>query len=188
MIPAAAASAVMRHLQKNPSQKNNLKMTKYDNRTFVARFVARKLNHWPVDHFHLSTYWPDKWTDKHTKISINWNVDLSNKRSTRVQTYCCIWKMEMGGEYDGSWISVRVCLHWRKSEGESNIASRWVHRESNLMFKSSSNKDKRKNHLCVRSNSSCGKVMFSQASVCPQRGSTRGCLPRWGVCLAGVSA
>ena len=37
---------------------------------------------------------------------------------------------------------LRVCLYC--SESESDIASRWVHRESNLMFTLSSNKDQRK--------------------------------------------
>ena len=38
---------------------------------------------------------------------------------------------------------VRVCLHWCESESEGNITLRWVHRESNLMFTLSSEKDQR---------------------------------------------
>ena len=39
-------------------------------------------------------------------------------------------------------LRVRVCLYW--SESESNITSRWVHRESNLIFTLSSDKIQRK--------------------------------------------
>ena len=40
--------------------------------------------------------------------------------------------------------SVRVHLYWPENESESDIASRWVHRESNLMFTLSSNQNQRK--------------------------------------------
>ena len=41
--------------------------------------------------------------------------------------------------------SLRIRLHWR--EIESDITSRWVVRESNLMFTLISDKDQRKNRL-----------------------------------------
>ena len=40
---------------------------------------------------------------------------------------------------------LRVSLHWRESE--SDVASRWVHRQSNLMFTLSNDKDQRKNFI-----------------------------------------
>ena len=42
---------------------------------------------------------------------------------------------------------VRVRLCWCESESESDIASRWVQRETNLMFTLSSDKDRSKNSL-----------------------------------------
>ena len=40
--------------------------------------------------------------------------------------------------------TIRARLYWGESENESGIASRWVQRESNLMFELSSNKDHNK--------------------------------------------
>ena len=37
---------------------------------------------------------------------------------------------------------ILVRIYWSESESESNIPSRWVQRESNLMFTLSYNKDK----------------------------------------------
>ena len=42
-------------------------------------------------------------------------------------------------------IRLRVLLYYSKNE--SDIASRWVHRESNLMFTLSNNKGQRKNRF-----------------------------------------
>ena len=42
---------------------------------------------------------------------------------------------------------VRVRLYWRESESERDIASRWVHREFNLMFTLNNDKDQRKNRF-----------------------------------------
>ena len=48
----------------------------------------------------------------------------------------------------------RVRLYWCDNESESDIASTWVHRESNLMFTLSSGKDQRKNSLLLRADES----------------------------------
>ena len=44
---------------------------------------------------------------------------------------------------------VRVCLYWCDSESESDIASRWVHRESSLLTSFSSAKDQIHNRFRV---------------------------------------
>ena len=54
--------------------------------------------------------------------------------------------------YQRRFLLIRVHLYWGKSESESDIASRWVHRQSNLMFTLSSNKDHGKNSLSHRNN------------------------------------
>ena len=45
---------------------------------------------------------------------------------------------------------VGVRLDLRKSESESDVASRWVHRESNLMFMLNSDKDQRNHRFRLR--------------------------------------
>ena len=48
-----------------------------------------------------------------------------------------------------------------KSENENDFPSRWAPRESNLMFKLSSNKDQSKNQFSIRSNI----TVFSHSSL-----------------------
>ena len=49
-------------------------------------------------------------------------------------------------------ISWRVCLYWSQNQ---NICSRWVHRESNLMFTLSNDKDQRKKFAFVFAFTQC---------------------------------
>ena len=68
--------------------------------------------------------------------------------------WCQSWRFRLGDGVDqcewtitilGLFENIRVRLYW--SESESDIAYRWVHKESNLMFALSSDKDQRKNSL-----------------------------------------
>ena len=53
---------------------------------------------------------------------------------------------------------IRVHLHWIEIESKSDIASRWVHRESNLMLTLSSDKDQRKIRLTLTRPQSCHSI------------------------------
>ena len=53
---------------------------------------------------------------------------------------------------------LRVRLYWGENECDGAIASRWIHRQSNLMFTLNSDKDRRKNSLShsIGVNEPCG--------------------------------
>ena len=52
--------------------------------------------------------------------------------------------------YVHTFVNIHLKVNLYRSESATDIASRWVHRESNLMFTLISDKDQRKNRFRVR--------------------------------------
>ena len=74
---------------------------------------------------------------KYNKKSFSFQLSLSVNGSLRLKSVT-----DPGGEQRIIPIALKVRLYW--SESESDVAPRAVHRESNLMFTLSSDKDHRK--------------------------------------------
>ena len=82
--------------------------------------------------------------------------------------------------------TIRVRLYWREIESKSDIPSRWVHREFNLMLTLSSDKDQRKSSFCLMQTKTLVVLILLDQQECIPVGCVPAARrPYAGVCFPG---